>query len=119
MKSRSNIEAAIQRAGVDWVKKTHADVKIIATLNENSRHHIGMGCDVGITDLMLMKRVGGVLYVFFLELKKKKGVLSKSQKDWRIDYECRFAGNNTRYDVAYGFDEMKEKINLWIKSLDH
>lgn len=110
---RANVEAAIQRALVLWLRAEHPTVRFHSTLNENSHHQTDMGCDIGIPDMLLFERRGDVLHVLFLELKKKKGVLSKSQKDWATCYHLGLEGSNTSYAVAYGFVAAKEIINQW------
>jgi hypothetical protein len=105
------IEASIQRHLVAWIKETYPQAKCIATLNENNRHCMDMGCDEGITDLLIMeRRTDGLLWMLFLELKKKKGKLSESEIKWAKDYHINFASKNTVYAVAYGFSAAKEII---------
>jgi hypothetical protein len=111
--SSKRIEAAIQRALVVWLRAEHPALRFHATLNENSHHQTDMGCDIGIPDLLLFRRVGEVLHVLFLELKKKTGKLSPSQKDWATCYHLGLAGSNTDYAVAYGFEQAKEMITEW------
>lgn len=114
-RSKRRVEDSIQRHLVAWIRSEYPEIKVIATLNEDSRTRVDMGCDIGIPDLILMRRVGGVLLVFFLELKTKTGRLSDSQKDWAADYAARFAcESNTNYDVAYGFSAAKEKVKSWV-----
>lgn len=117
--SSGRVEASIQRHLVAWIRSEYPSIKVVATLNENSRTQIEMGCDVGITDLILLDRHDGVLFVFFLELKTKKGKLSQSQKDWQEDYINRYESANATYDVAYGFSQAKEKIKDWQFALDN
>jgi hypothetical protein len=110
------VEATIQRALVRWIRENYPHVKIIAAQNENSRHHIEQGMDIGLPDLMLLWRENDVLQMFFLELKTKKGRLSASQKDWAADYALRFAASNTQYAVAYGFAAAREAVQKGISS---
>lgn len=116
VKAKKRVEDSIQRHLVAWMKEEYPNVKVIATLNEDSRTRVDMGCDIGITDLILMRRDGEMLAVFFLELKTKTGRLSESQKDWAADYADAFASVNTHYDVAYGFSDAKEKVKSWLDS---
>ena len=110
---RKNVEGAIQRALVRWIHETYPHIKVVATLNENNRHCMDMGCDDGITDLILFDRVDGVLHVFFHELKKLKGTLQPNQVDWEIDYVMRYASSNTHYAVGYGFEQSKKNVIDW------
>jgi hypothetical protein len=111
--TRLSIEAAIQRAVVAFIADSFPDVKVIAPMNENSRHSLPMGVDVGCPDLILLRRKDGQLFVYFLELKTKKGRLRDTQKDWAADYEKRFACANTYHAVAYGFSAAKQQLLDW------
>jgi len=111
----SRIEAAIQRALVDWFNKTYCEAMLQATLNENSRHATDMGIVVGITDLIIFARKDGILHVFFHELKTKKGKLSDSQVDWFRDYYSKkLISSNTHYEVSYGLSQAKKEIAEWM-----
>lgn len=109
------VEDSIQRNLVAWIKKEYPHVKVIGTLNEDSRTKVAMGVDVGLPDLMIMWSDDDVLQVYFLELKTKDGRLKKSQKDWAKDYHERFASSNTHYGVAYGFREAIKQIEGVLK----
>ena len=109
--TKRNVEASIQRALVAWLKEHYKHVMIQATLNEHSRTQMGMGCTVGIPDLLLFWRRGGVLNVLFLELKTKTGRLSDSQHSWKDAWLDSFlAAPNTHYAVAKGFGAAKEVV---------
>lgn len=117
----SRIEAAIQRALVDWFYKTYLDYSLQATLNENSRHSVEMGLMVGITDLLIFVRKDGILHVFFLELKtqSRNSVLRPSQEKWHKDiYLPKLQSKNTHYAVAKGLSEAKKEIVEWVKTLN-
>lgn len=106
--SRKKTESAIQRALVDWLASNYRHVMVQATLNENSRNYMSMGCTVGIPDLMLFWRRGGILQVMFLELKTKTGRLSKSQTGWKEAwFDALLKEKNAHYAVAYGFSDAK------------
>lgn len=103
------VEAAIQRALIDWIGNNYRHVMVQATLNENSRNYMNMGCTVGIPDLLIFWRKNGVMQVMFLELKTKKGKLSKSQINWKDAwYDSLLKEKNTHYAVAYGFGQAKD-----------
>lgn len=117
----TRIEAAIQRALVDWFKKTYKNYMLQATLNENSRHNLEMGINVGITDLFIFVRKNDVLHVFFHELKTKHKMskLSDSQVEWyRNEYVPKLQASNTYYAVSKGLSEAKKEIADWIKKLE-
>lgn len=115
MNQPRRIEDAIQRALVKWIREECPSIHIIATRNEDSRKFVGMGVDVGVTDLILMKKRDDILQVLFLEMKTKRGKLSESQKEWKTGkYDLLLNSNNTQYDVAYGFENAKEKILDWL-----
>jgi len=98
--------------------KLSFSVKIAASQNENSRHAVDMGMDVGEPDLRLYARVNNILYMFYLELKKLKGTMRDSQIDWAKDYNENYKSDNTHYNVAYGFNDAKEKITKWIDAMN-
>lgn len=117
----SRIEAAIQRAVVDWFYKTYPDYNLQATLNENSRYSVEMGLMVGITDLLIFVRKDEILHVFFLELKtqSRNSVLRPSQEKWHKDiYLPELQSKNTHYAVAKGLSEAKKEIVEWVKVLN-
>ena len=93
------------------------EVKLAASQNENSRHAVDLGMDVGEPDLRFYCRPGDILHMFYLELKKKKGKLSESQIEWNVDFDANYAGVNATRAVAYGFLEAREKIISWLNSL--
>ena len=101
-------EAAIQRAFIHWMRLQYPKVKIAASQNENSRHAVGQGMDVGEPDLRLLwKCKDGVTHLHYLELKSKKGSLQPSQIKWNADFDANYASANCMRSVAYGFDEAK------------
>ncbi len=113
----SRIEAAIQRAIVDWFLKTYKDYLLTATLNENSRHALEMGVSVGITDLVIFARKGDILHVFFHELKtkSKNSILRDTQIKWYNEtYVLKLQASNTHYAVSKGLSEAKKAIVQWI-----
>lgn len=99
-------ETAIQRHLVRWLRERYPHVGVVATLNENNRHCMDMGCEVGITDLILRwgKDEDNVEHIFYLELKVKKGKLNPDQIEWANNWRRR---SNTYYAVAYGFSDAK------------
>ena len=116
----TRVEAAIQRALVDWFNKTYKDYMLTATLNENSRHNIEMGVVVGITDLLIFARKNDILHVFFHELKtkSKKSILRNTQIEWYRDfYLTKLQASNTHYAVSKGLLEAKKEIAKWVNSL--
>lgn len=78
---------------------------------------VDMGMDIGEPDFRLYARRNSILYILFLELKKKDGKLSQSQKTWNEDFDINFAASNTTRCVAYGFDEAKNIIVDWLNKL--
>ena len=116
----TRVEAAIQRALVDWFCKTYKDYMLTATLNENSRHNIEMGVVVGITDLLIFARKDDILHVFFHELKtkNKNSRISPSQVDWHKKiYIPKLQASNTHYAVSKGLSEAKKEITEWTTSV--
>lgn len=115
------MESAIQRALVSYLKtisSRSSPIKVIATLNEDSRHKLDMGVDVGCADLILCRRIENILLMLFLELKRKTGTLQKSQLDWGVDFDENFAAINATRAIAYGYDQAIQLIDTWIKSTD-
>lgn len=116
----TRVEAAIQRALVDWFLKTYKDYLLTATLNENSRHALEMGVSVGITDLVIYLKKVDILYVFFHELKTKsnKSILRDSQIKWYNEtYVPKLQAANTHYAVSKGLSEAKKEITDWITTV--
>jgi hypothetical protein len=116
----TRVEAAIQRALVDWFCKTYKDYMLTATLNENSRHNVEMGVVVGITDLLIFARKNDILHVFFHELKtkNKNSKISPSQVDWHKNiYIPKLQASNTHYAVSKGLSEAKKAIIEWTTSV--
>lgn len=109
------IEAAIQRDLVSWIRSDVPQIhRIVATLNENNRRCMDMGCEEGITDLLLFRERNQIEEIFYLELKTKTGKLSPAQKDWRATkYKDQLL--NTHYAVAYGFQHAKDLILEWME----
>lgn len=93
------------------------EVKLAASQNENSRHAVDLGMDVGEPDLRLYCRPIDTLQMFYLELKKTNGRLSESQLKWNSDFDANYAAINARRDVAYGFLEAREKIINWLSEI--
>ena len=89
---------------------------ITATANEKNYKETRQIGSLGITDLLLFHPKGDVL---FLELKKIKGTLLQSQKDWNANFDARFAPtkNYTRA-VAYGYNEALKIISDWIANIE-
>lgn len=116
----TKVEAAIQRAIVDWFKKTYPEFMLMGTLNENSRHNIEMGVVVGLTDLLIFARKDDILHVFFHELKtkNKNSKLRDTQIKWHKDfYLTKLQASNTCYAVSKGLSEAKKQITNWIDYL--
>lgn len=105
-----NVEKAIQAAAIHWIRKEIPNIIITTTANERSYKETNQIGSIGIPDLILFKK--GIC-VLFLELKRKNGTLSDSQKTWNADFDLHYASDNCKRAVAYGFDEAKEIIRAW------
>lgn len=104
MTSPSKIEDAIQRDFILWLKREYPSVRVTATRNEDSRYR-GAELELGVTDLIIRWEKEGVRQIFYLELKRLKGTLSKSEKKWAADFmPC----SNESYAVAYGLEQAKQ-----------
>lgn len=110
------VESAIQSALIKWIKDNHPHLMVTATQNEKSYQETRQIGSIGITDLLLFKRMD-ILYVLFLELKKIKGTLKQSQKTWNIEFDTNYSAKNAMRAVAYGFLEAKDIITQWEKSI--
>lgn len=110
-------EAAIQKALVAWIKENYPDVGICAAQNENSHKAKAQGMDVGTPDLHLRLRHNGILYIFYHELKTKKGKPLASQERWAKKYQRDFMAHNTYYCVSYGIEKARIIFNLWYNSI--
>jgi len=105
---KKNVEAAIQRALIKWLRDNYKGITIHATLNEDSRHQVAMGIDVGIPDLQISWTISDIEYIFYHELKTSTGKLSKSQKYWAEKYKKSRSASNNFYAVSYGFEQARE-----------
>lgn len=93
------------------------ELGISAAQNENSRHSVDMGMDVGQPDLQLYATIHDLQYTFWLELKRKDGALRESQTKWNERFDAHFKARNNCRDVAYGFDEAKAKCIAWLNTM--
>ena len=98
-------------------KKYPFDLKVATSQNENSRHAVDLGMDVGEPDVRCITIKDDVAHIFYLELKKKKGALIPSQIEWNKDFDENFKCSNWNRDVAYGLMEAKEKILNWLLTI--
>lgn len=112
-----NIERAIQKALVDWIANTYPMIKVAASQNENSRHAVDLGMDVGEPDIRLLIRVGKIAYLHYLELKKTKGRLNPSQISWNADFDENYLSDNCTRSVAFGFSQAKEWVTQWYQTV--
>lgn len=112
----ANIERAIQKAVIYWVKKNHPSLIITGTDNENNYKDVGSIGSLGITDLLLFHPKGQIL---FCELKTKTGKLKPSQITFNEFFDTYFAPtqNYTRA-VAQGYNAALEIISNWIKEVE-
>jgi hypothetical protein len=101
------IEDAIQAAVISWVHEVYPEVLITTTSNEKHYKQTRMVGSLGIPDLILFYKH----HVFFLELKTKTGKLRQTQKNWFASFSFPHSA-----DVAYGFDEAKQKITAWFEN---
>jgi len=111
------IEKAIQAALLSWLKENYPTILVTATLNEASYKEVRQIGSTGISDLILFAVKNDIMYILFLELKKKKGKLKPSQILWNVDFDARFKCSNNMRDVAYGFAEAKYIIEKWIANI--
>ena len=108
------VEAAVQRALVDWMAKKYPQLVTQATLNENSRHNIDMGICVGITDLIIYLKKGDICHIFFHELKTKNKASKRSEPQVRWyneTYVPKLKACNTHYATSKGFAEAKLAVD--------
>lgn len=115
------MEAAIQRELIRHLKTISSpfELGISAAQNENSRHSVDMGMDVGQPDLQLYTTIDDLQYTFWLELKRSKGSLRDSQIKWNERFDAHFKARNNRRDVAYGFNEAKDKCAAWLNEMNN
>lgn len=109
----NKVEAAIQKELVVWMKENYPDIGICAAQNENSYKAKSQGMDVGTPDLHLRLRHNNTLYIFYHELKTKKGRPQPSQIRWAERYMRDFMASNTYFCVSYGIENAREIISLW------
>ncbi len=92
--------------------KSFSDIRICATRNEDSRHMLDMGVDVGRTDLTLERSWKGLLYILYLELKTLDGELTPSQVKWNERFDASPCKNAQRA-VAYGYNDAVRIATEW------
>jgi len=113
------VESAIQRALIYWMgtKSFSSKIKIVSNNNEHARHFVNMGVDIGSPDLLLYTRKNELVYLLFLELKKKTGKLSPAQIEWNSDFDENYKSDNCKRAVAYGYNEAIKIIEEWAASI--
>lgn len=89
-------------------------IKIAANFNEHARNHGDTGMDKGSPDLRFERKINGTTQILYLELKTKKGKLSKPQIAWNKDFNENFASSNCKRAVAYGYSEAIKIIDNWV-----
>jgi len=117
---RKNVEAAIQKALIVWVRETYPEIRVSMSANENNHYHLDMGIDVGEPDLWLYKMgADNICHFLRLELKTTIGKLNPNQEEWNMWFDIEF-GNcaNHKRAVAYGFPQARELINNWFATIN-
>ncbi len=108
MKEQS--EHVEQRCFVEWVRLVHKK-RIFAIPNGGKRNPkeamrlVVEGVSAGVPDLFVPE------WLLWVEVKAKKGVVSKVQKDW-IDY---LNGIGHTAIVAYGFEDAMAQVGEFLK----
>jgi len=108
-------EAAEQAALVQWVRLAYPKIMIVASANGGSRNMLEAknlkrtGVTAGWPDLFIAC-ARGKYHGMFIEMKSKKGRLTKLQKD------CLEYLNEQNYYavVCYGFEPAKEMIRHYL-----
>lgn len=117
---RRNVEMAIQRELIKWLHINYADVEVIFRKNEGLKSLLTAildelsGLVAGVPDLQLLTTRNNFTYILELELKKKKGALSPSQKDWHSEF---ISTSNRKLATGYGLIQAQEIIKAWVASL--
>lgn len=97
--------------------KFYSNIYYAANFNEFARHNADMGMDKGSPDLRLESIHDNITYILYLELKTKKGKLSKDQIKWNENFDKNRASSNCKRAVAFGFDDAKKIITDWQNNL--
>lgn len=119
-RSPSCDEHNIQKACVQWFRLTHPRMRsmLFAIPNaarrsaRNGAYMKDEGMLSGVSDLILLKsnRYYGALCI---EMKKKGGKQSPSQKEWQKEAEA----NGSKYVVCHSLDEFMKEINNYLKDM--
>jgi len=106
-----NIEDAIQKELIRWIRETYPEAKVIATRNEENRrrpHEI----ENGMPDLLIRWKRDNIRHFLYFEVKTKKGRLSPDQKEWAALPRL----SNEHYGIGYGLIQCKEVITMILAS---
>lgn len=117
MKQRRNIEIAGQRELLKYIKLTYPQLEVVWVRNEGDKALISAVLDemsglvAGFPDLIIFATIGEWTHLLHLELKKIKGTLSGSQKDWHADF---IPTTNRTLATAYGYLHAREIVDAWV-----
>ena len=110
-------ESQIQSMVVNFLKQNnisfHPSMSGIKASHGLARFMKSQGIEAGHPDLIIEKKSGGH-EVLFLELKKVKGKLSDSQKNWIKEKRA----EGYAVEVAYGYYEAIYKIKKYLETTE-
>lgn len=115
---KRNIEAAIQRELVKWLRIQGLEAVWIRNEGKKSLLSAKLdklsGCVAGFPDLIIFKQVRTITHILHLELKQEKGKLSESQKKWHAAF---IPSGNRKLATGYGLLHCQQIVKDWVDSI--
>jgi len=116
--ARRNIESAIQREIVKYLRTNYPEIEIRYNKNENKKNKLEAIIDkkmgqavAGTPDLTLFLNQRHLTHILELELKTLAGKLNPNQVKWHDNFT---PTTNRKAAVAYGYDDAKRIIDAWV-----
>lgn len=100
-----------------WLSQ-YSDLRVTMINNDGIKHIIDamedkrMGLEAGHPDLLWRIKFAGHYHYFYHELKKLKGTLSSTQKDWWSEFT---PTEFVKGAITYGWEAHLEAVQNWLK----
>lgn len=115
---RKNIEAAIQREHVKWLRAQGLEVVAYKSEGQKSGMTAALdkmsGVKAGFPDLMIFKKVRSIYHILHQELKTQKGTLNPKQILWHSEF---IPTKNRQAVVSYGLHQAQEHVTKWLEDI--
>lgn len=118
---KRRVETAIQKELVKWLNIEHPTLEFYYYKAEGEKSMVEavedkrMGLKAGFPDLFFFKDIDDITYVFHLELKKLKGFMHNSQKEWHSNFKTT---KNRSATTARGLQAAQEAILHWLQKIN-